>query len=279
MSDACGANDVTGALPAERSEVVTAAVPASLIERGSDLHTHSTLTDGADSPAAMADAAAAAGLRVWGLSDHVRADSTWLDGYVPMVRALRRDGLEVRCGVEAKMLDAAGRLDLPAALPDLDYVLVADHQFPSPTGPLSPRHMTAALADGTWSARAVLDTLVQATCSAVRGAPAPAVVVHPFSLLPKMGLDESEIGDDHLYALAAACRAADAAVEINEKWRCPTPRVVRALLGSGVRMTLGSDAHRCADVGVTTYAHQLLGELVHADAPPPGAPAVAAATP
>ena len=260
---------------------MTAAGPASLIERGSDLHTHSTLTDGADSPAAMADAAAAVGLRVWGLSDHVRADSSWLDGYVPMVRALRRDGLEVRCGVEAKMLDASGRLDLPAALPDLDYVLVADHQFPSPTGPLSPRHMAAALADGTWSARDVLDTLVQATCSAVRRAPARAVVVHPFSLLPKMGLDESTIADDHLHALATVCRAVDAAVEINEKWRCPTPRVVRALLGSGVRMTLGSDAHRCADVGVTTYAEQLLGELVraHPDAPPPGAPAVAVATP
>ncbi|MBN9620338.1 MAG: PHP domain-containing protein, partial [Actinobacteria bacterium] len=98
-----------------------------------DWHSHSSRTDGADDAERMADAAQRAGLGVWGLSDHVRADSTWLDDYVTVTRALRRDGLTIHCGVEAKLLDTSGRLDLPPGLPALDYVLVADHQFPSAT--------------------------------------------------------------------------------------------------------------------------------------------------
>jgi putative hydrolase len=231
--------------------------PLPVVDRLRDLHTHSDLTDGADSPEAMADAAQAAGLQTWGLSDHVRADSDWVPDYVTRVRGLRRDGLVIRCGVEVKILDDPGRLDLPARLPALDYVLIADHQFPSADGPVSPREMTRRLEAGETTPEAVVDTLIRATCAAVALAPAPAVVVHPFSLLPKMGLSEDALGDDHLAALAAACRDADAPVEINEKWRCPSAATLTKLVALGVALVAGSDAHRCADVGRWSYLDQV----------------------
>ncbi|MHA3703290.1 PHP domain-containing protein [Jatrophihabitans sp. YIM 134969] len=218
-----------------------------------DWHTHSSLTDGADDPEAMADAAVRAGLEGWGLSDHVRADSDWVPAYVERVRAIRRDGLTVHLGVEAKLLDADGRLDLPPGLPVLDHVLVADHQFPAPGGPATPSTVRGWLESGAWTPAGVVDTLVVATCNGVAQAPAPAVVAHLFSLLPKVGLAESDVTTEHRDALAAACLAADAAVEVNEKWRCPSAVTVEHLRAAGVRIVRGSDAHAVAEVGRHAY--------------------------
>ncbi len=219
-----------------------------------DLHTHSSWTDGADSPALMAAAAAAAGLTEWGLSDHVRADSDWLPDYAREVRALRVDGVTVRCGVEAKMLTAAGGLDLPTALPALDYLLVADHQFPGTDGPVHPRVVREQLERGEWSAPDVIEILVRATIAALAGSPLPPIVAHLFSLLPKCGLTEDAVSEQQLAALSAGCLAADAAVEINEKWQCPSQRVLTGLVDAGVRLVAGSDAHARADVGRWRYA-------------------------
>ena len=233
----------------------------SMIDAGVDWHTHSDWTDGADTIDAMADAAVAVGLRSWGLSDHVRHSSTWLPEYTTAVRSLRRDNLEIRCGVETKIMDVTGRLDLPAELPALDYLLIADHQFPGAEGPEHPSAVRDRLTAGQTTPSAVVEQLVVATAAALRSATLPPTVVHPFSLLPKCGLDEQLVTDELLDVLAAACLAVDGAVEINEKWRCPSARVLRGLLHRGVRLVAGSDAHRTADVGRYTYLHEVSASL------------------
>lgn len=234
----------------------------SAVDWSSDLHTHSSLTDGADSAAAMAEAAVAAGLRTWGLSDHVRASTTWLPEYAATVRALAAGPLVIRCGVEAKILDLAGVLDLPASLPELDYILIADHQFPGASGPVHPDEIGAQLATGAVTAQDVLEQLVTATCAALAVSPFPPVLAHLFSVLPKCGLHEDGVGDELLETLAAACLSSGAAVEINEKWHCPGRRVIDQLSSAGVPIVAGSDAHRCADVGRWNYATSIAAEPV-----------------
>ena len=227
------------------------------VDRSSDLHTHSDVTDGTASPDDMADAALAAGLRVWGLADHIRADTTWLPEYVTRIRGLSRPDMVIRCGVEAKILDLAGRLDLPRRLPRLDYILIADHQFPSADGPERPAETGRRVAAGSTSRETVVDTLIAATCSALTRAPYRPVIAHLFSLLPKMGLSENDVSDEHRAALAAACLSAGAAVEVNEKWRCPSARTLSYLGAAGVEVLAGSDAHRCADVGTWDYLNEV----------------------
>jgi putative hydrolase len=219
-----------------------------MIDSSADWHTHSDLTDGTASPEAMADAAWASGLRSWALTDHVRRDSDWVPEYIQRVRALRRDGLTVLCGIEAKILDARGAIDMPGKLAGLDTVLVADHQYPGADGPVHPRDMAQRIASGAVSAQAAVDGLVAATCRALELSPFRPTAVHPFSLLPKMGLGEELVTDEHVGALAAACLASGGSVEVNEKWRCPSIRVVRALAAAGVPLVAGSDAHAVADV-------------------------------
>jgi len=57
----------------------------------------------------------------------------------------RPAGATVLAGVEAKILDTSGRLDLPPALDGTDLVLIADHQFPADNGPVHPAHVRAAI--------------------------------------------------------------------------------------------------------------------------------------
>ncbi len=227
-----------------------------------DLHTHTTFSDGAGSPADTVAAAVAAGLAEVGISDHVRAGTDWLPAYTAAVRSVARAAvLPVRCGVEAKILDTAGRIDLPPGLAGVEYVLLADHRVPLPDGPAHPGEVRAAVAAGWLSAAAVVEFLVEATVRALAAAPRPAGLAHLFSVLPKAGLSEVDVSDDAVRALAAACRSVGAWVELNEKWRCPSPRVVRLLHAEGVALSAGSDAHEPAAVGRWSYARELAAEL------------------
>ena len=82
-----------------------------------DYHVHSTFSDGVNTVAENVDAAVRAGLRSVCLAEHVRASTSWLPDFVSAVGELRPPAeLTVRTGVEAKMLDMTGRLDLPADL-------------------------------------------------------------------------------------------------------------------------------------------------------------------
>jgi putative hydrolase len=219
-----------------------------------DYHVHSTFSD--DATATVAEnlaAARARGLRTICLSDHVRDDTGWLDQYVAEVRRAG-DGadIEVLCGVEVKMLDQSGRLDLPPSVPDLDRVLIADHQYPGPHGPEAPGAVKARIDVGMMTPEETVDGLVDATVNAI-GRTAEAghrpQLAHLFSLLPKLGLDESDVDSDQLDRLARACRDGGAAVEVNEKWGCPGPAAIAAFRAAGVELVPSSDSHQAEDVG------------------------------
>jgi hypothetical protein len=74
-------------------------------------------------------------LRTLCLVDHVRADTAWVPEFVTAVAQYRSvAGTQVMAGVEAKILDTAGLLDVPPSLDltdGIDLVLIADHQFPA----------------------------------------------------------------------------------------------------------------------------------------------------
>lgn len=226
-----------------------------------DHHVHSTFSDDAVSTISEnVMAAAAAGLTELRLVEHVRADTEWLPEFVAAVAALDiPEGLTVHTGVEAKLLDASGALDLPPLPAGIDRVLIADHQFPGTDGPWSPREATERLADGRLSADRALDLLVGALIGAMRRYPGNQLA-HCFSILPKIGLDESQLGAQRLAAWAAACVATGTAVEVNEKWGCPGPDALRVARDAGVTLVASTDSHDAADVGRYARVVQLLQE-------------------
>ena len=231
-------------------------VPPALDE---DHHVHSVFSDDAvSSLGENVRAARRRGLRVICFADHVRRDSPWVADYTAAVAALRPvPGLDVVAGVEAKILDSQGHLDLPGQLPGVDRVLIADHQFPGEAGPVHPRDIRAQLAAGQLAAAEVIDGLIAATAAALDQVAIPQLA-HLFSLLPKMGLAEPEVPGPALAALARAARRAGARLEVNEKWACPSPRTIRAFAAAGVPLVPSTDSHDCADVGRYRTVPELL---------------------
>jgi putative hydrolase len=215
-----------------------------------DHHVHSVFSD--DAVSTLAENVAAArerGLRVLCLADHVRRDSAWVPDFLSAVAALRPvPGLEVLAGVEAKILDQTGQLDLPAGAAGADRVLIADHQFPAAVGPVDPREMAGALARGEITAEETIGGLIEATSGALKMAGRPQLA-HLFSILPKLGLAESSVPDQALGHLARQARVSGALLEVNEKWACPSPRSVRAFAAAGVPLVASTDSHDCRDIG------------------------------
>ncbi|HEY0717120.1 MAG TPA: PHP domain-containing protein, partial [Streptosporangiaceae bacterium] len=218
-----------------------------------DFHVHSTFSDGASTLAQNVAAARERGLRTLGLVDHVRRDTAWVPEFVAALAPYRgQRGPRVLAGVEAKILDTAGHLDLPAGLDTgIDLVLVADHQVPSRAGPLLPATVLQALENGTTTAAQVIGNLCQATANAVSPARCPRrpLLAHLFSVLPKIGLSEAMVPGPLLAELAGRIARSGALAEVNEKWSCPSPRTVAALAAAGVPLVAGSDSHHCANIG------------------------------
>lgn len=214
-----------------------------------DHHVHSTFSDDAVSTLSEnVEAAAASGLSTVRLVDHVRESTTWVPEYLSAVRALRvPDGLVVLTGVEAKILDSSGSLDIPALPDGIDRILIADHQYPGVDGPLGPSLVRERIAAG-WAVDDVLDQLVNALIATMHRYPGNQLA-HCFSLLPKIGLSEQDLGAERTQAWARAAVETGTRVEVNEKWACPGPEVLSALRRAGGELVASTDSHEAADVG------------------------------
>lgn len=219
-----------------------------------DVHVHTTFSDDAvSSPAACVAAASRATLRQVCLTDHVRRTTTWVPELVETINAVRSTlDLDVRSGVETKICDSTGRLDLPDQMPPLDRILVADHRFPAPGGPSDPAEIAADLYFGRVTADEIVTLLVTATGAALVAA-APRcerpVIAHLFSILPKLGLSEDDLDGSLVDDLVAQAARTGAILDVNEKWSCPSPPVVARFLAAGVEVAPGSDAHDAHQVG------------------------------
>jgi putative hydrolase len=164
--------------------------------------------------------------------------------------------LQVYTGIEAKLLDRTGQLDLPADRRGIDHIYIADHQVPLADGPHAPTEVRAALAEGQLVASDVVDSLVDATVAALLAHPR-SVIAHLFSVLPKIGLSEADVPADHIARLVWAARRSEGLVEIDERWRCPSLSTAKAFRDGGVPVIFSTDSHRAADVGRYVYARSV----------------------
>ncbi|MFV0451886.1 MAG: PHP domain-containing protein [Propioniciclava sp.] len=231
------------------------------LDLSTDWHTHSTTSDGTATIAEMVEAAAARGVTRLHLTDHVRSSTTWLPDYVTAIASHRgRTDVELIAGVETKILDVSGSVDLPEDLGGVDIVTVSDHQFPTRRGPVTPAEMARRIAAGEAHVADVVGDLVLATTRAVF-CHERVVVGHVFSVLPKAGIPLSEVTAEMLRNLAAAVRAAGAVIEVNERWRTPTFEQIRTLCSLGVELVPSSDAHTAAAVAAWDYVAEAAHEI------------------
>jgi putative hydrolase len=165
----------------------------------------------------------------------------------------------VRCGLEAKILDTDGRLDLPPDHALADLLLAADHQVPSPEGPRLPKEIGAALAAGELARATVVDWIETATIATMAAHPG-VLIAHMFSVLPKIGLTEADVSDERIARLADAAATHGAIVEVSERWRCPSLRTMRMMRAAGVHVVASTDSHRPQDIGRYDYCRKVAAQ-------------------
>lgn len=232
-----------------------------------DMHVHSTFSDGRDTIEDNVAEAEALGLTRLTCVDHVRFDTDWVPAYIAAVRRIGgQTDIELACGIEAKLLDTRGALDLPDGIDGVDAIYAADHQVPLADGPNHPRDVRARLERGELTVEEVVGAIVTSTAGAL-DRPQPVVIAHFLSILPKLGLDESDVGADLLDALAAETLRTGQRIEISERWRCPSAATLRPFARRGVPILLSTDSHRRETIGRYDYGLGVLREL---DAPRAG---------
>jgi putative hydrolase len=226
-----------------------------------DNHVHSVFSDGKGTIAENIAAAEARGLQRLTCVDHVRADTAWAPEFVAAVRAADQETeIELRCGLEAKLLDTEGNLDIPSDLGGADYIYAADHQVPLASGPTHPREVKAAIESGEMKALDVLEAIVTATANAV-DRHENVVIAHLFSVLPKIGLAESQVPGELVAGLAEVAARRGARIEIDERWSCPAAATLAPFLELQVPILLSTDSHRPEAIGRYDYCLGVLDEL------------------
>lgn len=223
-----------------------------------DMHVHSTFSDGKHTVAQNLAQAEQLGLRRFACVDHVRIDSTYVPDFVAEVHRQRPGrGMDVFVGVEAKILNGSGLLDLPSDLRGVDLLYAADHQFPLGERCYKPREIRQRLEEGSLTAAQVFTALIAATEGVLHRYPR-VVLAHLFSIIPKVGLREDDIPDSSIAALAWAAKCTSAAIEIDERWRCPSARTIQLFFQAGVPIFSSTDSHTKETIGIYSYVSDVL---------------------
>jgi len=231
-----------------------------------DMHVHSTVSDGKNELEENLAEAEALSLTRFGCVEHVRLDTAWVPEYVARVeRARSQFGLEIWCGVEAKLLDQRGTLDMPEDLTGVDRVYVADHRFPLGDACFRPIEIKQKLESGELTRAQCFDALIESTLNAIHRYP-NLVIAHLFSILPKLGFEESQVPRSAIAELARACAATGTLIEVDERWRSPSYGTVRIFVQHGVPVLCSSDAHRRENIGRYTHNALVAGALLGAAA-------------
>lgn len=229
-----------------------------------DHHVHSTFSVGMSTLKENIAHAERVGLRHLGCVDNVRTDTTYHPDLAAAVHALRpATAVRLSVGIEASILDTKGLLDCPThGLDRIDLIYVADHEFPWSDGPHPAGEIKQWLRDGKVSSDTCIATLVEATIAAIRvNRSHPLVLAHLFSILPKVGLSESQVPTRFIDELAAVAARTGTVVEISEKWCCPSARTLRAVRLAGGTVVSSTDSHMAMTIGRYGYVRSVLQAL------------------
>lgn len=218
-----------------------------------DMHVHSTFSDGVHSIEENIKQAEDIGLKRLCCVDHVRHDTGWVTEFVNTVENFKtQTNVQVFSGLEAKILNRNGDLDLPKNYGEADFIYVADHQFPLDDKYFHPKEIREMLSKGIVAAEELLESLTDATVHAIEKHE-KIVIAHLFSVLPKAGLSEDQVSNKLLEKIAITANRFNVKIEVDERWKCPSHHVINYFHNQGIQILYSTDSHRRETIGKYQY--------------------------
>lgn len=212
-----------------------------------NFHTHTLYSDGDCLASGIAEAAEASGLAAVAITDHGPGLSVGISpAKIPLmlqdIEEARKDaGIPVLTGMEANVVNASGAIDLgDEVIKKLDILVIGLHTL-----------------GGASTQEELAENYFLAIMNAMRRQRAD-IVAHPFRLHSYLApyLAPAEI--EEFVGLAAE---KGIAIEINSKYRVPDEELLRACLRDGVKLSIGTDAHTAAEVGMVDWQMAMLKRI------------------
>lgn len=207
-----------------------------------DFHVHSNYTDGISSIEANVQQAIKRGLEGIAIIEHVRRESSWLNDYFSDIEVCREKfpNIKIYSGVETKVIDLSGNLDMPPSITDrLDLILGAVHRLPA-------SFEEYRFAEVNKLADEEIVHFYEEALIALISNPIVDIVAHPFLFLRERGLD---LGIDGEKRIVGVLKQHNKVIEVNARHNTPSKDFIALCLREGIQLCLGSDAHSAEEVG------------------------------
>lgn len=233
-------------------------VPPDLLE---DMYVQSSLAAGHDSVRDNIERAARLGLRRIACVDQVQRNSTWVPTLVSTAQQLRQDyDLEIFVGVAARFCDEHGTLDLPDALPGIDFIVTSGDQVPIGRRCYTADELRSLLRQGQVSAERVVRAILNAAVRVMLRYP-NVVLSNLFGGLSTIGFPEESVPLEWLLDLAGVAHISGSAVLLDERYRCPGLRTLQVMKRASVPLFLCSGSSERNTIGVYSHVAEMMSAL------------------
>lgn len=207
----------------------------------SDLHNHSTFSDGKNTCEELIKQAISLGLQRIGLVEHVWRSSEWVLEFIDTADRLKDkygDAIQIVTGLEAKALTCSGEIDLNDKWADkVDFVLGAIHRIPSGS------NQYYSTGDKLLDKAKVFDDWLSTIEGMLKNSRVD-IIAHPAAELThyQISLDSPTI-----IRLCDLGKRYGKIFEVNIKHRVPVPEFLEQLIDRNIPLSIGSDSHSTAD--------------------------------
>ncbi len=207
----------------------------------SDLHNHSTFSDGINTCEEMIEQAIALGLQRIGLVEHVWRKSEWVWDFIDCTNGLKEkyEGvIQIVTGLEAKALTCAGELDLNDKWRDkVDYILGSIHRIPS-----SSNQFHSSNDKSLNKSKVYEDWLL--TIQGMLKNDSVDIVAHPAAELIHYKIP---LNDETIKMICDVGQRFGKVFEINIKHQVPIQAFLTNLIDRNISLSIGSDSHSIVD--------------------------------
>ncbi|MDF1594265.1 MAG: PHP domain-containing protein [Desulfobacterales bacterium] len=203
-----------------------------------DLHIHSTWSDGINSIVEIVQGARIKNLRIIAITDHVRRKSTYFTGYCDEIRKIGVSDLSILIGFEAKIKNFQGNLDVSSKVRKMsDLQIGSVHRFPLGRKLISPKDL---------SKRICQEVELELSVAAIKKQQMD-ILGHPG------GMSLKEFGEfpmEFFREIIVECSRNDIIFELNSAYHAAIYWDLQPMLQEhNPYVSFGSDAHTLEEIG------------------------------